>query len=32
VRIKEGKRKKTVVQQTEIAYADIKKAKVKISF
>ena len=32
VRIKEGKRKKTVVQQTEIAYANIKKAKVKISF
>ncbi|TXF89552.1 hypothetical protein FUA23_10130 [Neolewinella aurantiaca] len=32
VRVKEGKRKKTVVQQTEIAYADIKKAKVKISF
>lgn len=32
VRIKEGKRKKTVVQQTEIAYSDIKKAKVKISF
>jgi ribosome maturation factor RimP len=32
VRIKEGKRKKTVVQQTEIAYANIKEAKVKISF
>ncbi len=32
VRIKEGKRKKTVVQQTKIAYADINKAIVKISF
>jgi|GEM_PF-119155 len=32
VRIKEGKRKKTVVQQTKIAYADISKAIVKISF
>ena len=32
VRVKEGKRKKTVVQQTEIAFADIKKSIVKISF
>jgi len=32
VRIKEGKRKKTVVQETKISYADIKKATVKISF
>jgi ribosome maturation factor RimP len=32
VRIKEGKRKKTVVQETKISYADIKKAIVKISF
>lgn len=32
VRIQDGKRKKTVVQQTKIAYADINKATVKISF
>ncbi|MFT5998033.1 MAG: ribosome maturation factor RimP [Neolewinella sp.] len=32
VRIKEGKRKKTVVQETKISYADIKKSIVKISF
>lgn len=32
VRIKEGKRKKTVVQETKIPYADIKKSIVKISF
>jgi ribosome maturation factor RimP len=32
VRIKDGKRKKTIVQQTKIAYADINKATVKISF
>ena len=32
VRIKEGKRKKNVVQQTPVAFEDIKKATVKISF
>ena len=32
VRVQEGKRKKTVVQQTELALTDIKKAIVKISF
>lgn len=32
VRIKEGKRKKTVVQETKIPFIDIKKAIVKISF
>lgn len=32
VRIQDGKRKKTVVQETPIAYADIKKSIVKISF
>ena len=32
VRIQEGKRKKTVVQETEVPLANIKKAIVKISF
>lgn len=32
VRIQDGKRKKTVMQETKIPYADIKKAIVKISF
>jgi len=32
VRVKEGKRKKTVMRETKVAYADIKKAIVKISF
>lgn len=32
VRIKEGKKKKTVLQQTEIPYENIKKAIVKITF
>jgi len=32
VRVKEGKRKKTVVRETKVAYTDIKKAIVKISF
>lgn len=32
LRIKEGKKKKTVIQQTAIFYPDIKETKVKISF
>ncbi len=32
VRIKEGKKKKTVLQQTQIAFENIKETKVKISF
>lgn len=32
VRIKEGKRKKTITENPEIAYSDIEEAKVKISF
>lgn len=32
LRIKEGKKKKTVVQQTVILFPDIKETKVKISF
>lgn len=32
VRVQDGKRKKTVLQETPIAYGDIKKTIVKISF
>jgi ribosome maturation factor RimP len=32
LRIKEGKKKKTVIKQTEIPFSDIQETKVKISF